>query len=167
MSKTEKENPQKLEMPSAWATQIAVIHKRIEKLRDDYIESKRGKNYATDTLNILKSLTNSIEKKYKKKPPRTLADGQKYALSRSFQATYFALMDKDGNLVKTLIVNKGEILSEIPKYSMIEKEVTVTMKAKFIVIPDLKFERTIPKRVVKAVPFACNPEKEEISEYQA
>jgi hypothetical protein len=149
----------KLTMPSAWGSAFAVIVERVQKLHDDYITDKRGLNYAEQTVKMLKELVTDIENEFKPKAPRTLKDAQHYALTRNFKGTYMALLDEKGNLVKALIVEKGTVLKEMPTFTFEDREVTVTMKAKYLVIPNMNIEKSIPRKVVKAIPFACDQKK--------
>ena len=160
-------------MPMAWATKLALITKRVEKTRDEYVKNDRAKNFQNMTLKIINELMLSIEKAYRPAPPKTIVSSQKYALSRKFSGTYVALLDKDGNLVKTVIIAK-EVLSELPEYVIQDREIQVTMTARVLRIPQLtmqkkgetvEFEKNIPKRTEKIVPFACDRDTQKIIEY--
>ena len=149
----------KLTMPSAWATAFAVIHERIEKIQTEYIPMKAGKNYAEQTAKMLGKLVMDIEDAYRIRPPRTLEDAKHYALTRKFKGTYMALLDEKGNLVKALIVEKGTVLKEMPEFTFEDREISVTMKAKYLIIPTMNIEKSIPRKVIKAIPFACDKKK--------
>lgn len=158
----------KLDMPSSWGTQFALVYQRVKKLTEDYVESKAGKNYGNQTLKVLSELIANVNSHFKAKPPRTISDAHAYALSRSYEGTFLACLDEDGNLVKTIILKKDEILSEIPDVKIVEEELSITMKARFITIEgltemrkgeELPFKRAIPKRVVKVTPFATPNQK--------
>ena len=148
-----------LTMPSKWATTFEVIHGRIFRIETEFIADKRGKNFAEQTAKILCELVNEVEDFFKPKPPRTLEDAQHYALTRKFKGTYMALLDEKGNLVKALIVAKGQIIKNIPEFHFEDREISVTMKARYLTIPSLKLEKSIPKRVMKGIPFACDQKK--------
>ena len=148
-----------LTMPSKWSTAFAVIHERIIKIQTELIAEKRGKNFAEQTAKMLRELVMDIEKTFEPKAPRTLEDAQHYAMTRKFKGTYMALLDEKGNLVKALILAKGQIIKDIPKFHFEDREISVTMTARYLTIPSLKLEKNIPKRVAKAVPFACDQKK--------
>jgi len=148
-----------LTMPSAWATAFSVIHERIEDLELTYIAEKRGKNFAQQTAKMLRELILDIEDTFKTKPPRTFDDATHYALTRKFKGTYMALLDEHGHLVKALIVEKGSVMKTMPEWTFEEREISVTMKAKFLTIPSLKLEKSIPRKVTKAIPFGCDQKK--------
>ena len=148
-----------LTMPSKWSTAFAVIHERIITMKTEHIAEKRGKNFAEQTAKILCELVNDVEDFFKPKAPRTLEDAQHYALTRKFKGTYMALLDEKGNLVKALIVAKGQVMKDIPEFHFEDREISVTMKARYLTIPTLKIEKNIPKRVAKAIPFACDQKK--------
>ena len=148
-----------LTMPSKWSTAFAIIHERIIKIQTELIAEKRGKNFAEQTAKMLRELVIDIEDTFKPKPPRTLEDATHYALTRKFKGTYMALLDEKGNLVKALIVAKGQVMKDIPEFHFEDREISVTMKARYLTIPTLKIEKNIPKRVAKAIPFACDQKK--------
>jgi hypothetical protein len=148
-----------LSMPSAWATAFTVIHERIEKLTTEDIPDKRGKNYAEQTAKMLRELVLDIEDMFKTKPPRTFDDATHYALSRKFKGTYMALLDEQGHLVKALIIERGQVLKTMPEWKFEDREISVTMKAKFLTIESMKLEKSIPRKVTKAIPFGCDQKK--------
>lgn len=143
-------------MPSTWITKATIINERINKL-GEFIEAKSGKNYLEQTMKLFQELLEAMEKEYTPAPARTLEDGYEYARTRSFKGTYFALLDEKEHLIKALILKKGEILKEIPPYSMEEKVITVYMTAKILLIPSLQVEKSIPRKIAKITPFACDP----------
>jgi len=151
-------NWKELKLPSAWATQLEVIAERLDHL-NEYIESQRGKSYLKETEKTFGELVNKINEAFMPKPARTMKDAEAYALSRKFKGTYLALMTEKDILVKVVILAKGQLLNTVPKYEFTEKDVEVTMHQKVLQIPELDFERPVPKVVVKAVPFACDREK--------
>lgn len=148
-----------LTMPSAWATAFTMIHERIEKITTEDIPEKRGKNYAEQTAKMVRELILDIEDMFKTKPPRTFDDATHYALSRKFKGTYMALLDEQGHLVKALIIEKGQVLKTIPEWAFDEREISVTMKAKFLTIPSMSISKSIPRKVIKAIPFGCDQKK--------
>ena len=143
-------------MPSKWGSNFAMVRERIEKLKADYITEKRGKNYADGTIKILNDLFDMINNYFKPKPPRTLQDAYDYALSRNYEGTYMALMNDKNQLVKALILNKGEIMDKIPEFHFEDKELEIKMKAHLLIIPSMNLQKSVPKSVVKAIPFASD-----------
>jgi len=152
-------------IPSKWKKYLTELTERLERIKDEFVETKKGKRYCETTLKLLSEFTNAIIEKFTPKPPRTLQDGFSYALSRSWVGTYLALLDDKDHLIKTVLLRKNEILDHIPEFKVIEKEITIPMKARFLTIPELNIEKPIPKSVAKIKPFACNPEEKRIHEY--
>jgi hypothetical protein len=165
MSEKEKEaiDWNELHIPSAILKNFFIISERIQKLQSDYIEDKRGKNFAQQTLNILHKLVLTLDEMFKPKPPKTIEDAYMYAQTRKFVGTYLALLDDEKHLLKTVILAKGKILDKVPEFKTMEKEIQVKLKQYLLSIPELDFEKPIPKKTYEIVPFAFD--KKQIIQY--
>jgi hypothetical protein len=140
--------------PSKYITSLSHIALRVAKSRDK-AESQSEKNFLNKTVGLVYELAKRMNTDFEPRPPKTMQSAYDYALSRSYDGTFLALLDEEGHLVKTVILAKNR-LAELPEYSMIDREVPMTMKARFIAIPSLNIERPIPKRAIKAVAFASD-----------
>lgn len=153
-------------MPNAWGSRFDVLKQRLAKIKEEYIEAKAGQNYAEQTVKLLNELYTMVDDAFKPHAPRTLKDAHAYALTRKFKATYFALMDEKGNLLKALIIKKGEILDTIPEWKIEDREIQVKMNARLLLMPSLEIERNIPYKTDNIVAFACNPKDAKIQSYK-
>lgn len=140
--------------PTKYMTALAHIYLRVERSQQK-ATSQSEKNFQAKTLDLVKQLAEKLNADYEPKPPKTIESAYEYALSRKYEGTFLALLDEEGNLVKTVIVAKKR-LSELPEFSIIERELQMTMNARYISVPELKIERAIPKRVSKVVPFSSD-----------
>lgn len=147
-----------LHIPSAWTSKFQVIAERLDKT-SEVITGARDKNFHLNTVKMFRELVLSMEEAYKPTPAKTLDDSYNYAKSRKYKGTFMALLDADGNLVKTVIVKKGSVLPAFPKYSIEDNEIEVKMTQHLLKIPELDIERVIPKRVVIVIPFGSDKEK--------
>lgn len=147
-----------LHIPSVWASKFQIIAERLDKVCES-IEGARDKKYCEHTIKLYRELVLNMEEAYKPRPPKTLQDSYDYAKSRKYKGTFMALLDADGNLVKTVIVKRGSILPAIPEYTIEDTKIQVEMTQHLLKIPDLDIERVIPKRAVKVIPFGSDKEK--------
>lgn len=154
-------------LPDVLAVNLFRIFKRVEKSMND-AEGKAQKNYLQGTMKEIRQFAEKLNEKYTPPPPRTIQDALEYAKSRKFTGTYVALLDEDEHLVKVLIVEKGEVWSEMPTLKLEERIATVNMSSQYLVIEGSDFGVTetnkaggkiVPKKAVKAVAFAYNGEK--------
>jgi hypothetical protein len=159
-------------MPNKYSLTLFRIHGRVLKSIST-AKGKSEKNFLEKTATEIRLFAEKLNEDFKPAPQKDIQDAFNYALSRKFEATYIALLDENENLVKVLILER-KIWSERPTIEINERSMTVAMKAKFLTIAqepefgktdaNLDGGKAIPKRVMSAVPFACNRDK--ILEYK-
>jgi len=154
-------------LPDKYANALWKIRQRLVKAVDK-VKAQGAKNYLEKTISEVEAFAEKLNADFTPAPPKHLEDAYTYALSRKYAGTYLALLDAEEQLVKVIIVEKGEILGQLPPITLEEKPVTVEMNAKFVFIEGTDFGKTdknpdggraVSKRVVKAVPFGCDKDK--------
>jgi hypothetical protein len=140
--------------PSKYITALNHIAMRVNRAIEKASKDSE-KNYHKKTMQLVEQLALKMNEDFAPKPPKVIDDAYNYALSRSYEGTFLALLDSEGNLVKTVIVAKKR-LSDLPEFSITEEVVPMEMKAKFINIPEFDIKRNIPKKVASVVPFSSD-----------
>lgn len=136
----------------ARAEVLAKIEEWIEALKP-CIEAIEDKAISSRIMGVVTDMA-AYYKKIEPKPPRKLSDAYTWAMRRA--GTYVALLDAENNLLRTVRVSE-QVVKEFT-YSTEEKEISVTMKSTVLIVPELGFEKPVPKKTAAAQAFAV-PEK--------
>jgi len=149
--------------PSKYITALKHLALRLEKSIDN-ASTEAEKAFNSKTVEYLWQFASKLNNDYAPKPAKKITDAYDYALSRSYEGNFIALLDEQDNLVKTVILAKKR-LQALPEFTLSEKTIQMTVNARFISVPELDIERSIPKRAVKAVPFSSD--KKQVYRYGA
>lgn len=115
-------------------------------------EETQALKWLTEIIRMAKGIVEKSVEQFQAEEPRTIDDARTYANGKG-QGTYLALLDGEGYLVRTMIVDKTKRL-EISDTSFKEETISVDMKKRLIVIETNEgtIEKPVSGGVVKAEP---------------